>query len=119
MIAVGLHRTKTGVGIGVGNDPNLERKIRRHGNLSENAALFIVVLALAELCGISKPIIAGFGAIFVLARLLHALGFSSLVGSHLAEGNKLFVAMRAIGAFGTFLTGILLGGLLVFTFAGG
>ena len=48
MLTVGLHRTK-GQFIGLGDDPHLERKVRRHGNLAENAGLFLVVIALFEL----------------------------------------------------------------------
>ncbi|MBE9077804.1 MAPEG family protein [Romeria aff. gracilis LEGE 07310] len=117
MIAAGMHRTKVGISAGVGNDANLERKVRRHGNLAENAALFVATLALAELCDIPKPVVAGFGSIFILSRMLHVFGFSSLAGSHLAEGSKAFLVMRAIGAGGTFLTGIVLGVFLVFSLA--
>lgn len=117
MVAVGIHRTRTRVGVGIGNDATLERKVRRHGNLAENAALFIATLALAELCGVSKLLVGIFGSIFILSRIFHVLGFSSLAGSHLAEGSKAFLAMRAIGAFGTFLTGIALGFYLMFVLA--
>ncbi len=117
MLTVGLHRTKLGVGVGVGNDTTLERKVRRHGNLAENAALFVATLALAELCGAPKAIVTGFGSIFVLARFLHTIGFSSSAGSHLTEGSKIFLFMRAAGAFGTLLTGIGLGGFILFTIA--
>ncbi|MGD1866165.1 MAG: MAPEG family protein [Phormidesmis sp.] len=118
MITVGLHRAKAGIGVGIGSDTHLERKVRRHGNLAENSALFIATLALAELCGAPRPIVAGFGIVFVIARLSHALGFASLAGSHVGEkGNKAFPAMRAVGAFGTFFTGIGLGLFLAFTLA--
>lgn len=117
MITVGMHRAKVRIGVGVGNDLTLERKMRRHGNLAENAALFIATLALAELCGAPKGAVAGFGSVFVLARFLHVIGFSSLAGSHIAEGNKAFQIARAAGAFGTFFTGIGLGIFLVFTLA--
>ncbi|NJK62992.1 MAG: hypothetical protein HC921_10220 [Synechococcaceae cyanobacterium SM2_3_1] len=40
MLNVGLHRIKLRLGVGYGNDPNLERLIRRHGNLAENAGIF-------------------------------------------------------------------------------
>lgn len=115
MISVGMHRTKTSIGVGVGSDMTLERKMRRHGNLAENAALFVATLALTELCGAPKSIITGFGAVFVIARVLHLIGFSSSAGFHLAKGSKAFVVMRAVGAFGTFLTGMALGGFILFT----
>ena len=115
MLTVGLYRTKVKTGVGSGGDTTLERKIRRHGNLAENAALFVATLGLAELCGTPKVIITGFGTVFLLSRLLHMLSFSSLAGSHLIEGNKIFLLMRFFGAFGSFFAGIGLGSLIIFT----
>lgn len=120
MLNVGMHRAKTSVGVGVGADNTLERKTRRHGNLAENAGLFVATLALTELRGAPSIIVTGFGAVFVLSRIFHAIGFSSLVGSHgpnIAKGGKVFIVMRAIGATGTALTGLALGGFLLFTIA--
>lgn len=116
MITVGMHRFKAGVGVGVGNDKHLERKVRRHGNLTENSALFVATLALTELLGASRTIVLFFGVVFVLARISHAAGFSALAGSHVGEkGSKAFPTLRALGAFGTFFTGVGLGLFLAFT----
>ena len=49
MVAAGSYRVKSGINLGTGEDPVMERKIRRHGNLAENAGLFVAVLALAEM----------------------------------------------------------------------
>lgn len=114
MVSAGAHRAKTGIGAGVGEDQNLERKVRRHGNLAENSALFIVALALAELIGAPANIVMAFGSLFVFARLSHALAFSSLTGSHGGEGSKIFTLARVIGAFGTLLSGVGLGGYLLY-----
>jgi len=118
MVVAGAHRAKTGIGTGDGNDDGVDqdlvRKVRRHGNLAENSALFIVTLALAELVGAPANVVMAFGGIFIFARLSHALAFSSLAGSHGAEGSKLFMIARIIGAFGTFLSGVGLGGYLLY-----
>lgn len=118
MVLAGAHRAKTGIGVGDssddGVDQDLVRKVRRHGNLAENSALFIVALALAELVGAPANVVMGFGGVFIIARLSHALAFSSLAGSHGAEGSKLFTLARIIGAFGTFLSGVGLGGYLLY-----
>ncbi len=119
MLNVGLHRTKVRVGVGTGADPDLERKIRRHGNLAESSGLFVAALALSELLGAAPAFVLGVGAVFVVARFSHAIGFSSLTGSHLVEGSPLFLGMRVIGAFGTALSGLALGGLLLYTIATG
>ena len=113
MLAVGLHRASTNAAIGHSDDRNLERKVRRHGNLAESAALFLAALTVAELSGASIGLITMFGAVFVAARLAHAIGFSSLAGSHGDEGSKVFVLLRIVGAFGTLGANFGLGAYLV------
>ena len=118
MVLAGAHRAKTGIGVGDSNDDGVDqdlvRKVRRHGNLAENSALIIIALVLAELVGAPANIVMAFGGLFIFARLSHVLAFSSLAGSHGADGSKLFTLARIIGAFGTFLTGVGLGGYLLY-----
>ena len=109
MILVGIHRIRNRVALGAGDDPALERKIRRHGNLAENAALFLVVLALAEMTVVPNPVIRIIAIIFVIGRILHAIALSTVAGSHGGAAGKLFPALRAIGAFSTFGCFIALG----------
>lgn len=118
MMNTGTHRVKANVGVGYGGDLELERKSRRHGNLAENAAIFIVVLALTEGLIGSSPIITGFGAAFVFARLCHAIGFMSTTGSHATnDGPKFFALFRAAGATLTGLIGLGLGFFLAYQLA--
>lgn len=114
MILVGTHRIKNRVNLGTGDDQAMERKIRRHGNLAENAALFVVVLALAEMTVVPNDIVRNIGIIFLIARVFHAVALSTEAGSHGTKSGKLFPAMRAIGAIGTFGSFIALGGYLLF-----
>lgn len=115
MMNTGTHRAKAQIGVGFGEDRHLERKIRRHGNLSENAAIFIIVLSLAEMLSGGGPVIIAFGSIFVLARVSHAFAFTSLAGSHeKMEGGKIYLLCRMLGAFITGLVGIGLGLYLMF-----
>ncbi|MFL0354879.1 MAPEG family protein [Erythrobacter sp. GH1-10] len=108
MVGVGARRLK-GPFIGLGDDKNMERRVRRHGNLAENSGLFLAVLALLELLVGQTPFLAALCLLFAVARLLHAAGFSSLAGSHgedLSGARKGFAAMRALGAFGTLITAL-------------
>ncbi len=106
MLTVGLHRTK-GAPIGIGDDQELERKVRRHGNLAENSGLFLAVLALLEILVGQTWYTAALCGLFAVARISHAVGFSSLAGSHGTEGNKSpFILLRGMGAFGTLLTAL-------------
>ncbi|MFK8047820.1 MAG: MAPEG family protein [Halioglobus sp.] len=117
MISVGFHRVNVKLGVGIGEDPQLERKVRRHGNLAENAGIFIVVLALTELSGASTSVVSGFAIAFAIGRICHALGFMHLDGSHvnLEEGNKVFIGLRVVGATLTGWVGLGLGGYLAYT----
>lgn len=115
MMIAGTYRAKVSVGVGTGDDKDLERKVRRHGNLAENAAIFVIVLSLTEGLFGSSTVITVFGTVFVIARLSHAAAFASLAGSHGQENaSKIFPILRVIGALGTGLSGIGLGLYLLF-----
>ena len=104
MMSVGFVRLRTGIGIGDGGEESLALRIRRHGNLTENAPLFLILLALTELAGGDAWAIGLLGATFLLARLAHAVALSRTSGSH---------PLRPVGAFGTVLTILSAAGYLV------
>jgi len=109
MILVSMHRIRNRINLGSDDEPALERKIRRHGNLAENAALFIVVLALAEMTVVPNNVVAIIAIVFIVGRLLHAIALSTVAGSQGGKTGKAFQAFRAIGAFTTFGSFIALG----------
>ncbi len=112
MLTVGMYRTKAGKGVGVEGDMKLERLVRRHGNLAENAAIFTVVLALYELLFGATVLALSIGVVFVFARLLHVFGFASDSGSHLVDAKgagRIYVLLRATGAGLTALSTLALG----------
>ena len=106
MLTVGMHRTRLQLGVGIGDDPNLERLVRRHGNLAENAAIVLLTLGLLESLMGQTLIVVSLVSLFVVGRGLHAVGFSSLTGSHLEEGSRVFLAARVGGAMLTAGTGL-------------
>ena len=115
MFSAGMHRAKTGQGVGVGDDLQLERKVRRHGNLAENAAVYLVTLGALETVVGSTAVVLTFAAAFLVARVLHAIGFSHLAGSHAPEhGSRMFMVSRAGGAGLTGMLGIALGLYLLY-----
>ena len=69
-------RRQHGPSLGESTDPNVIRAVRRHGNLAENAAIFIACVALLEMLGGGRLWVEILCAAFVLGRLLHALGLS-------------------------------------------
>lgn len=115
MVRVGMHRAK-GPAIGTGDDPQLERKIRRHGNLAENSGLFLAAIGLLELIAGQTTYVLAIAIGFAAARLLHATGFSSLAGSHATgEGGSrnVFILMRGFGAMGTIAVALACAGFLI------
>jgi len=55
----------------------LEISIRRHGNLAENAGLFVAGFSILEMLGAPKSQVVALCSAFILARLFHAVGFGS------------------------------------------
>ena len=67
-------RGQNDVWVGDGDQEALLRAIRRHGNLAENARVFIVGFTLLDLSKFSPALLTGVCAAFIAARLLHARG---------------------------------------------
>jgi len=103
MMTVGLSRGKNGIPFGDGGDDIMLRKIRRHGNLTENAPIFLILLALLELTSGPQSAVAGFAGLFIVARLSHAIALSGGPG-----------ITRPIGALGTILSIVGTAGTLVY-----
>ena len=73
---VTLLRNKLRVGSGHGNDPQLARAIRVHGNAFEWILPMLVVLLVAELDGANRTFLHVCGVAFIAARIAHAVGMS-------------------------------------------
>ncbi len=117
MLSVGFTRTALSVGVGHGDNADLERVMRRHANLAENAAIFVVTLALLEFL-VGQGFLVGISAaIFIAGRFAHAVAFTSRTGSHDVKEASAFLALRAMGAFATAFTGLATGGILVYQLA--
>jgi len=69
--AVGLARIPNTVHFYDEGDIKLRRRQRAHANFTENAPIFLLALAAAELSGGNTALLWSLGAVFVLGRLLH------------------------------------------------
>lgn len=76
MFRVAAYRGTAKQPIGDGGNNELLRRIRRHGNLAENAGAFIVCFALAEVLGANRVALVSLTSVFVLVRILHAIGLT-------------------------------------------
>jgi uncharacterized membrane protein YecN with MAPEG domain len=96
----------------------MARLSRRHGNLAENAAIFIVTLGFLELLAGSAGAVPWLAAAFLIVRAAHIFAFSSTAGSHGGEsGGRVFALCRMLGAIGTTAVGIVTAGLLLYRVA--
>ena len=104
MIATILVRRRVRQSLGEAGDPALTRAVRRHGNFAENAAIFIAALALLEMLGAVRWFVAGLAALFLLGRILHAIGLS--------QANTVNL-WRVCGIFCTVTAGLTIGVRLI------
>lgn len=88
---VSLLRSKLRVGSGHGNDPQLARAIRVHGNAVEWVLPLLLVMLVAELDGANRLFLHICGVTFVFARIAHAIGLSRT----LKESSGRFWGMAA------------------------
>lgn len=82
------------IGIGTGDDRELERRVRAHGNAVEYLPLGLVLLLVAELAGLGAAWLHAAGVTLVASRVAHAFGLSRSVGT--SPG-------RFVGTLGTWL----------------
>jgi uncharacterized protein len=104
VFAVAGLRRKVHQSLGDGGDPALTRAVRRHGNYAENAAIFVICLALLEMMGALRWFVVGLAAAFVLGRALHAIGLSQ---------EKTANPWRVAGVLVTVAVGVVLGVRLI------
>ncbi|MDN3651313.1 MAPEG family protein [Thalassotalea ponticola] len=93
------YRRSKQVGIGDGNDKDLAKAIRVHGNFAEYVPLALILLAIYELSGAQAYTVHVLGGAFVAARFLHALGLSKSIGVSW---------QRFVGTLSTFLVLLIL-----------
>jgi uncharacterized membrane protein YecN with MAPEG domain len=104
MLVTAATRRRLHVALGDGTDPAMTRAVRRHGNFTENAAIFVASLALLEMMGAARIFVAGLAVLFVLSRILHAVGLS--------QSNPVNL-WRVSGVFATVTAGLFLGVRLI------
>lgn len=95
-----------GPSIGMSEDKVFIRAVRAHGNFSEYAPLFLILLALYEFQGGAPRLVLTLAVVFILARCIHAYGLS-----YFDTGR-----LRTIGMVGT-VAALLALSFLLFTHA--
>lgn len=91
---IGLRR-KYKIGINHGQEKELARAIRVHGNFAEYVPLALFLILLLELNQTADWLLHIFGSMLFIGRILHALGLDKSAGTSIP---------RFIGMILTFLT---------------
>jgi uncharacterized protein len=88
------------VGIGDGGNKELARRIRVHGNFSEQVPMLLALLILLPLLGAREWLVHLVGVPAVTGRVLHAIGLGQTIGTSLGRvaGMILTTAAIVIGA---------------------
>lgn len=90
------HRRSKQIGIGDGQDKELARAIRVHGNFSENVPFALAGLIMLALIGAPAVVIHGVGLLIVIGRLAHAVGLSQSAGSSLGRVGGMIMTFSAL-----------------------
>jgi len=83
-VRVGRVRTTEKVSIGDGGSEPLIRRMRAHSNFVENSAFVLILLALVELGLGSSLWLWAVGALYLVGRVLHALGMDGMMWGRMA-----------------------------------
>lgn len=83
-LRVGRVRRKSEVFVGDGGNDALIRRMRAHSNFVENTAFVLILLALVEL-GIGSSVwLWAAGALYLVGRILHAIGMDGMMWGRMA-----------------------------------
>jgi len=86
-LRVSLMRSGAGIPFGDADDGRLRARVRAHGNLAENAPLFLILLGVSEVAGGKQELIWLLAGLFAVARVVHAAGLST--GQHRNLGRRI------------------------------
>jgi uncharacterized membrane protein YecN with MAPEG domain len=100
-------RRGSGMSLGDGGDPGLQRRMRVQANFAEYVPLALILMGLAESLHVNAWILHALGTMLLMGRILHAFGMS--------RTNEA-VGLRVGGTVLTFAV-LLTGGAACFVFA--
>jgi uncharacterized protein len=90
-----MRRSKL-IGIGDGQDKEMARRIRVHGNFVENAMFGIGALIMLALIGAQAAVIHGVGVLLLAGRVAHAIGLGRSAGSSVGRVAGMMLSFTAL-----------------------
>jgi len=99
-LRISAMRRKLKVGIGHGEERELHRAIRVHGNFGEYVPLALFLLLLLELNHADTWVLHVMGSMLLFGRLFHAMGLSKSAGTSVPRflGGVLTYSMMLVAA---------------------
>lgn len=92
---IGYRRTKK-IGLGDGQDKELARAIRVHGNFAENVPFVLAGLIMLALIGAPAIVIHGVGLLALVGRMAHAFGLTQTAGSSVGRVAGMIMTFTAL-----------------------
>ncbi len=99
-------RRASRIGLGSGGNAELEQKMRVHANLTEYAPISLLLLLFLELNQADTLWLHIFGSVLVIARVLHAWGFSHSKGA--SKGRVIGTVLTMLNIVAMSLTNVFL-----------
>jgi uncharacterized membrane protein YecN with MAPEG domain len=96
-IRIGNLRMKDKILYGDGGDEMLLRRMRAHANFTENTPLVLILVGAIELAGNGGLWLAVVGAIYMLARVAHAIGMDGGSVHRLRSAGALITMLVLLG----------------------
>jgi len=97
-------RRQEEVWVGDGGNERVIRRMRAHSNFIENTALVLILLVLVEL-GLGSSIwLWGAGALYLVGRILHAIGMDGMMWGRMA--GAIITMLTQLGLAITALTAV-------------
>ncbi len=84
------------IGIGDGQDTELQRAIRVHGNFVESVPFALAGLIMLGMIGAPAVVIHGVGVLLVMGRMAHAIGLSRSAGSSVGRVAGMLMTFTAL-----------------------
>lgn len=86
------------IGLGDGDDRDLRRRIRAHGNFSEYAPLLAIVVLALPLLGAREWLVHAIALPGIVGRILHAIGLSRSGGPSLGRVGGMVLTLVSLAA---------------------
>ncbi|WP_260582665.1 MAPEG family protein [Sphingopyxis sp. PET50] len=100
---VGRVRGQEKVSIGDGGNERVIRRMRAHSNFVENTAFVLILLALVELGTGPSTWLWAVGAVYLVGRILHALGMDGMMWGRTAGTVITMLIQLGLAGFALFI----------------